>query len=221
MLEKRTQSIPHLFINFANGLAESAVNYLLKKTPQQHKLIAPLADKILAIKLAEQETQLFLFFQPQHIDILAQYEGEVDCAVTLKKFVLIRLPKRSELAELINQKQIIFQGDLQVLQNFIHLLECLEKDPTELLSPFIGDVMAYSFVNAGKKSAVFLQQCLQQQQRYMGERLAEEWQVAVPRLAFLDFSDQVEKLAKESERLTQKIRQLEQTYQSPLINTDK
>ncbi|VEI47346.1 Uncharacterized protein conserved in bacteria [Actinobacillus equuli] len=44
----------------------------------------------------------------------------------------------------------MLNGDIQVLQHFTALLDELEKDPAELLSPFVGDVLAQTSTDFAK-----------------------------------------------------------------------
>ena len=95
-----------------------------------------------------------------------------------------------------------------MLQDFATLVEFLEKDPAELLSPYVGDIAAQSAVNFLRKITAIGRQKLSQSQRYWGERLTEEWQLISPALALADFADEVKMLEKQTALLEQKINQL-------------
>ena len=116
--------------------------------------------------------------------------------------------KKSQISQWINDKSIVLEGDLQVLQDFAALVEFLEKDPAELLSPYVGDIAAQSAVNFLRKITAIGRQKLSQSQRYWGERLTEEWQLISPALALADFADEVKTLEKQTALLEQKINQL-------------
>ncbi len=116
--------------------------------------------------------------------------------------------KKSQISQWINDKSIVLEGDLQVLQDFAALVEFLEKDPAELLSPYVGDIAAQSAVNFLCKITAIGRQKLSQSQRYWGERLTEEWLLISPALALADFADEVKTLEKQTALLEQKINQL-------------
>ena len=116
--------------------------------------------------------------------------------------------KKSQISQWINDKSIVLEGDLQVLQDFAALVEFLEKDPAELLSPYVGDIAAQSAVNFLRKITAIGRQKLSQSQRYWGERLTEEWQLISLALALADFADEVKTLEKQTALLEQKINQL-------------
>ena len=94
------------------------------------------------------------------------------------------------------------------MQDFVALIEFLEKDPAELLSYYIGDVAAYSAVDFGRKLMDSFKFKATQSQRYWGERLTEEYELIAPSLAIADFCDQVKTLEKQTALLERKIKNL-------------
>lgn len=198
-----------------SALSEKVGNYLLQRTPDREKWLRPLNGKVLALGLKQQPPLTFILFAKDQIDLVSQYAGEVDCRVSadfalLQRLVVGDIPQKQELSDLINQQQIILEGDLAILQHFMALLTAIEKDPAELLSPYLGDVIAHTTVNFLQQGRSLLQQKLQQSHQFWGERLSEEWQVVAPKLALIDFADQVAELGQQLSRLEQKIAQLEQ-----------
>ncbi|MFU2077156.1 ubiquinone biosynthesis accessory factor UbiJ [Avibacterium endocarditidis] len=192
-----------------NGALESLLNYLLKRTAHSEIYLRKLNGKVLKINVQQIDFPIYFVFSPQRIDLLNQYEGEVDCAVNLKAQLLLQMPSKQQLSAHLNDQSIQLQGDLQVLQDFTALLEFLEKDPAELLSPFVGDVVAQSAVNFLRNFALMAKRKLQQSQQYWGERLTEEWAVISPSLAIADFCEQVKTLEKHTALVEQKLAQLE------------
>ncbi|XWY21495.1 ubiquinone biosynthesis accessory factor UbiJ [Bisgaard Taxon 45] len=184
---------------------ETLLNQLIQQTAYCEPHLRKLNNKVLAVKLQKLELPIYFFFSLQRIDVLSQYEGEPDCAVDIAPSVLFHLPKKSQLSQFINDKSLYLQGDLQVLQDFVALIEFLEKDPAELLSPYLGDVAAQSAVDFVTKFTQMAKYKLSQSQQFWGERLTEEWQVLSPSLAIADFCDQVNELATQTTYLEQKI----------------
>ncbi|MFC0308123.1 SCP2 domain-containing protein [Gallibacterium trehalosifermentans] len=191
----------------ANGLLEQGLNYLIQRSEGIAPYLRKLNNKVLSFSF-QQGGHGFLLFSQQHVDILTEYEGEADCVVIADANILWQRPQKSQLAEFINRQQIVFQGDLQVLQDTVALVEQLEKNPAELLAPYFGDVVAH-ILNRGVQQ---LQQQFKRQRQtaehHWGARLSEEWQVIAPSLALLDFYDQVESLAQDVQRLEDKINHL-------------
>ncbi|WP_245853281.1 ubiquinone biosynthesis accessory factor UbiJ [Pasteurella oralis] len=193
---------------FMNGALESALNYLIQHTNYCEPYLRKLNNKVLQVKLQKLGLPFYFIFSPQRIDLLSHYEGESDCAIDIAPNLLLHLPKKAQLSQFINDRSILLQGDLQVLQDFVALIEFLEKDPAELLSRYIGDVPAQSAVDFLNKLCHIMQHKLSQSQQFWGERLTEEWQVISPSLAIADFCDQVKTLEKDTALLEQKIQKL-------------
>lgn len=196
-----------------NAGLETALNGLISRSQGISPILRRLNGKILAVNLSRFQQQLFLVFSLQRVDILQHYEGEADCSVEISPNLLLKFPKKAELSRYINDKSIILQGDLQVLQDFAGLMEQLEKDPAELLSPYLGDVASQSAVNFARVLLGGLKQHSQTSGRYWSERLTEEYQLVAPALAIAHFCDEVKILEKQTALLAKKISYLQQQYE--------
>lgn len=197
----------------ASSALETALLHLLKRTQNHQAHLRKLNGKVLSVELQQSaqkmpEARFYFLFSEQQIDVLHQYAGEVECAVQTSAKTLLKMPKKSELTQYINDKSIVIHGDLQVLQDFLALLDVVEKDPAELLAPYVGDVLAYNMTKLAKQGLAFFQAKQRTAQQHWGERLSEEWHLTVPRLAVADFQQQVGALSQQSDRLEQKFQQL-------------
>ena len=206
-------AIPQQFMlpQLLNSGLETVLNHLIQRTAHCEPYLRKLADKSLQVSIKGVQTSFYFLFSEQRIDALHQYEAVPDCAVTLNPNLLFTPLKKARISQWINDKSIVLEGDLQVLQDFAALVEFLEKDPAELLSPYVGDIAAQSAVNFLRKIVAIGKQKISQSQRHWGERLTEEWQVVSPSLALADFGDQVKTLEKQTALLEQKINRLMET----------
>lgn len=193
---------------FALGALETAFNHLIERSPQTSPMLRKLAGKILKIQLNQPNIILFVIFSENRADWLANYEGEVDCAVSLEAKALPKLADKSKLSELINNKTLILTGDIQVLQHFSQLLDELEKEPAELLSRFIGDVPAQASTDFAKAIFTKVKNQFVQDSQHLVDNLTTERPVLVHRLQVVDFCDQVKELEQQAVRLEQKFAKL-------------
>ncbi|VTU07047.1 Uncharacterized protein conserved in bacteria [Actinobacillus indolicus] len=193
---------------FALGALETAFNHLIERSPQTSPMLRKLAGKILKIQLNQPNIILFVIFNENRTDWLANYEGEVDCVVSLDTTALPKLADKSKLSELINNKTLILTGDIQVLQHFSQLLDELEKDPAELLSRFIGDVPAQASTDFAKGIFTKVKNQFVQDSQHLVDNLTTERPVLVHRLQVVDFCDQVKELEQQAVRLEQKFAKL-------------
>lgn len=193
---------------FAIAGLETAFNGLIQRSPQTLPILRKLAGKSLQICLKQPDFTLFAIFSEQRIDWLGHYEGDVDCQVNLDATALPKLADKSRLTELINNQTLVLHGDLQVLQNFTALLDGLEKNPAELLSPLLGDVVAQASTDFAKTIFSKVKQQLQQNTAHLVDNLMVERPVLVHRLQVADFCDQVQELEKQAVELERKFAKL-------------
>ncbi|MGR6979913.1 ubiquinone biosynthesis accessory factor UbiJ [Testudinibacter sp. P27/CKL/0425] len=192
----------------ASAAIETALAQLLRRSENHQPHLRKLNGKTLALQLQQPEMNCYFVFSAGQIDVLHQYEGEADCTVQTSAKTLINRPKKAELTQYLNDQSIVLHGDLQVLQDFLGLIDALEKDPAELLSPYLGDVVAYNATRAVRQGLAFFCQQQQTAQQHWGERLTEEWQLAAPKLAIADFQQQLTELTQQHERVEQKLQRL-------------
>lgn len=81
------------------------------------------------------------------MDLLNHYEGEADCTSGYCGKIYYCKCRKIGNDDLLINNSLQFSGDLQILQDFVELMEMLEKDPAELISPYVGDVIAHSAVS--------------------------------------------------------------------------
>lgn len=196
---------------FTFGLIETAFNALLKRSPHIEPNLRKLSGKVLKIALTSPKIDFFVLFGENRTDWLGNYEGEADCSVQLAFETLPKLADKQKLTELINNKSLVLTGDIQVLQHFTALLEQLEKDPAELLSPFVGDVVAQTGTDFAKKVLGKIKAQFEQNNQHLVENLIQERPVLVHRLQAVHFYDQVEELAQQAVKLEQKFATLNLT----------
>lgn len=189
---------------FTFGLIETAFNGLIKRTPHVEPNLRKLSGKVLKIQLTAPNFVLFVLFSENRTDWLGVYEGEADCSVELSFETLPKLADKQKLTDLINNKSLVLNGDIQVLQHFTTLLEQLEKNPAELLSPFVGDVIAQTSTDFAKKIFRKVKSQFEQNNRHLVDNLMQERPVLVHRLQAVHFYDQVEELAQQAVKLEQK-----------------
>lgn len=209
MLNHLTQ---HLMLSqFAFGLIETAFNALLKRSPHIEPNLRKLNGKVLEINLISPKIDFFICFSESRTDWLGKYEGESDCAVQLAFETLPKLADKQKLSALINNKSLVLNGDIQVLQHFTTLLEQLEKNPAELLSPFVGDVVAQTSTDFAKKLFGKVKSQFEQNNQHLVDNLMQERPVLVHRLQAVHFYDQVDELAQQAVKLEQKLAKLSKT----------
>jgi ubiquinone biosynthesis protein UbiJ len=192
---------------FATAAIETAINRLVKENPEHGRRVTRLKGQVLQLHLKELDQDLIFVFS-QQVDVLARYEGEPDCRLSLSLAVLPQLRDHSNITTLIKQEKIELDGDLKLAQSFADLLQAIRPDIEEWLSRYTGDIVAHTLVQGVRDTGNWLRQQAGRHQQHLAEVLTEEWRMAPPPLEVAHFCDQVEELHSDMTRLETRLKQL-------------
>lgn len=193
---------------FVTAVVETSLNTLLKQDTESQRRLARLKGKVLRVRLTDINKQLVFVFS-QQIDVLADFEGEADCDLSLAISVAPQLKDKANLTRLIKQDKLHLEGDIDVAQQFSSLLNGLNPDIAEWLSHYTGDVVAHTLVRGAQQGLAFLKQMTERNQRYVGELVVEEWRLAPGALEVAYFADQVDDVQSQASRLSARLDALE------------
>lgn len=188
---------------------EGALNAFLYQDRALKSARQRLQGKVLRIALREFSTPLVLIFSEQQIDVLGQWEGETDCSVTTRLSVLPELRNRQQLTALIRRGDLEVEGDIQVVQNLVSLMDLAEFDPAELLAPYIGDIAAEGLSKVFRTGARMVKKSVERNQRYLAEAVTEEWRMAPGPLEVAWFAEETDALARSLDALIGRLETLE------------
>ncbi|AJJ10218.1 hypothetical protein CH64_2848 [Yersinia rohdei] len=196
---------PFLLSPLIAAAIETSLNSVLFRDKSMKTARLRLAGKVLRIELREISFPLLLVFSEQQIDVLSQWDGEADCIVKSEVAVLAKLRDRQQLSPLMRSGELIVEGDIQVVQQLVALLDLAEWEPAEWLAPYIGDIAAESIGQAVHKSRRFLSKQLRQQQHYLAEAITEEWKMAPAPLEVVWFNEEVDATVRATEALSARL----------------
>lgn len=188
---------------------EGALNAFLYQDRALKSARQRLQGKVLRIALREFSTPLVLVFSEQQVDVLGQWEGETDCSVTTRLSVLPELRNRQQLTALIRRGDLEVEGDIQVVQNLVSLMDLAEFDPAELLAPYIGDIAAEGLGKIFRTGARIVKKGVERNQRYLAEAVTEEWRMAPGPLEVAWFAEETDALARSLDALIGRLEMLE------------
>lgn len=191
------------------GVLETSLNSLLFRDRSMKAARQRLAGKVLRIELQELSSPLVLLFSEQRVDVLGQSEDSADCTVQTRVPVLLKLRDRQQLSPLMRSGELIVEGDIQVVQQLVGLLDLAEWDPAEWLAPYVGDIAAQGVSQIVGKGLDLLKSGLQSQQRYVAETLTEEWRMAPGPLEVVWFNEEVDATVRSVDALIARLDKLE------------
>ncbi|MDT8869550.1 ubiquinone biosynthesis accessory factor UbiJ [Vibrio fluvialis] len=189
------------------AVIESSLNTLIKDDPELGRRLARLKGQVIQVHLKEINKTLTFIFS-QQIDVLANYEGEPDCYLSLNLSVLPELREQANITKLIKQDKLVLEGDIQLAQKFSQLMTDCKPDIEEWLSRVTGDVVAHTVVQGAKNVGALLSAQVSKHQNHLAQVLTEEWRVAPGPLEIAYFCDQVDDVKSKAARLESRLNQL-------------
>ncbi|MGP2411953.1 ubiquinone biosynthesis protein UbiJ [Yersinia enterocolitica] len=209
LISKSFSLKPMLLSQLITAAIETSLNSVLFRDKSMKAARLRLVGKVLRIELREINFPLLLVFSERQVDVLSQWDGDADCIVKTEVAVLAKLRDRQQLSPLMRSGKLIVEGDIQVVQQVVALLDLAEWDPAEWLAPYIGDIAAETIGQVVHKSSYFLSGQLQQQQHYLAEAITEEWKVAPAPLEVVWFNEEVDATARATEALNARLATME------------
>ncbi|EHD0098120.1 SCP2 domain-containing protein [Vibrio vulnificus] len=189
------------------AVIETSLNVLVKDNPDLEKRLLRLKGQVIQVHLQEVNKTLTLIFS-QQIDVLANYEGQPDCYLSLKLAVLPDLKEQANITKLIKQDKLILEGDIQLAQKFAQLISDAKPDVEEWVSRVTGDVVAHSLAQGVKNVGGFVGRQAKKQQHHLAQVITEEWRLAPGPLEVAYFCDQVDDAKSDLARLEARLQKL-------------
>ncbi|MCG6305874.1 SCP2 domain-containing protein [Vibrio vulnificus] len=189
------------------AVIETSLNVLVKDNPDLEKRLLRLKGQVIQVHLQEVNKTLTFIFS-QQIDVLANYEGQPDCYLSLKLAVLPDLKEQANITKLIKQDKLILEGDIQLAQKFAQLISDAKPDMEEWVSRVTGDVVAHSLAQGVKNVGGFVGRQAKKQQYHLAQVITEEWRLAPGPLEVAYFCDQVDDAKSDLARLEARLQKL-------------
>ncbi|ELP1878238.1 SCP2 domain-containing protein [Vibrio vulnificus] len=189
------------------AVIETSLNVLVKDNPDLEKRLLRLKGQVIQVHLQEVNKTLTFIFS-QQIDVLANYEGQPDCYLSLKLAVLSDLKEQANITKLIKQDKLILEGDIQLAQKFAQLISDAKPDVEEWVSRVTGDVVAHSLAQGVKSVGGFVRHQAKKQQHHLAQVITEEWRLAPGPLEVAYFCDQVDDTKSDLARLEARLQKL-------------
>lgn len=209
------------------ALIEAAANKALMWSSNSGALLAPLSDKTCIIYVQEIQAALLFRFSRQGIQVSADIDGQYasipddngpnalndnECWVSLSIFAIDKLKQNNQMTKLIKSGKLDFSGNLAILQGLSHLFDKLDIDLEELLSGVIGDGPAYQVNSSGKKLVSAVKAQLLNLSHTFADAALDEKPIGVRLIMVLNFSDEVNSIRADVDRLDSKLTQLEAKF---------
>lgn len=190
---------------------ETGLNRLLYQDALMKPARQRLKGKVLRVELAELDSPVILVFGEMQVDVLAAWGSLADCTLKTRVSTLPVLRQRQRFAALIKQGDLDIEGDLQVVQQFVALLDMAELDPAEILAPYLGDIVAEGLTQKIQAQVCLARRHLLEHRVRLGQAVSEEWRLSPSALEIAWFSDEVDVMERAGTSLVARLNKLEQS----------
>ena len=186
---------------------ESALDLYLKQNSAALQRCAKITGTCVAISLSG--TGVTLYFLPDNdgIQVLSQYEGDVDTLLTGSPLGFARLGFDSR-EDALFQGAVQIEGDTAIGQQFQDIFAGGSWDWEEQLSKFTGDVIAHQAGKFVRHAQRFFKDTSNTFADNSSEYLQEEAQLLPTRVEIRYFLDDVDKLRSDIDRLDARVERL-------------
>lgn len=195
------------FEPLVTAVIETTLNTLINDDPELGRRLARLKGQAIQIHLKELN-KTFTFLFSQQIDVLAHYEGQPDCYLSLNVAILPQLREQANITALIKQDQLVLDGDIQLAQKFAQLMTDCKPDLEEWLSRLTGDVVAHTVVQGVKNVGQFVWRQTQKPHHRAAQIVTEEWRLVPNALEIAHFCDEVAVIDQQVEQVETRLNRL-------------
>lgn len=170
--------------------------------PNSEALLAPLSGKVVHCQVTGIETDVYLIFLHDGIEVTGFFDAEVDTVVSGTPLAMMSL---------VRDNAALFGGDVQMSgdvatgRRFKRLLSDLDVDWEEQLSSLFGDTLAHQVFRAGSGFQNMLSRSLNHFGLDVGDYLQEEVSLLAPRTEVKAYCNEVDDLVAALDRLTARL----------------
>jgi ubiquinone biosynthesis protein UbiJ len=186
---------------------ESALDLFLKQDASRLEHCSVLTGKCIAIALTG--TGITLYFLPDRdgVQVLSEYEGDVDTLLTGTPLGFARLGIDSR-EDALFQGAVQIEGDTATGQQFQDIFAGSSWDWEEQLSRFTGDIIAHQTGNLVRHAQRFIRNTGKSFADNTSEYLQEEARLLPTRCEISYFLEDVDKLRTDTDRLEARVERL-------------
>lgn len=190
---------------------EVTLNKLLDMDPTSEHKLAKLSGKQMLVDITESPWP-FVFSFSDRVDVLIanrDEQSQADCQMKLSINTLGVLKDSSQITRLIQNNDLVLDGDIHVAQAFSQLITEMDIDWEEHLSQVTGDVAAHTLMQTGKSVIARMNHRISTLTTVLAEGAIEEKQIAAHKILVVDYCDKINVLRSDTARLEAKIQRLE------------
>lgn len=200
--------VTNALLQALNGAARA----LMDLDPDGKERLASLGGKVFCLEITAPPMVLHLQPTERGLAFSGHHESPADATLSgsAMDFVMLGLcPK-----EALISGRIAVRGDAELAQALQKILAELDLDWEELLARYIGDTPAHKVGNRARELADWAEKSAALARANGRDYLAEEKRILITPLAMERFTEQVNRIRADGDRLTQRVEKLQRALAS-------
>ena len=185
---------------------EHSIEALLKLDPDTRERIASLDGKLIRINVSAPSLSVAISVTDGKVYVVGDATTPADTTISGSLAALRSLAGGNDA---LYKGEVTLEGDLRAGQKLKEILAGIDPDWEEIVSPLLGDTLAYRLGSAGRQLGNWLERTRASLQQNTGEYLQEEAEVLAPNSAVREFCAAVDDVRAAADRLEARLRRLE------------
>ena len=179
---------------------EAMINRYLSLDPEVTEKLAKLEGRVIAVEMTAVNKILYFLPHQSGMDVLEQYEGDVDTTLKGSPVALLKMSMSKDVAPMMLKGEVEIEGDVRLGRSFKKILSEMDIDWEEYMSRIIGDAPAHHLASLAKKIMNWGQQSTRDVVADVSEYLQEESRDVVSKPELEKFYQDVDALRNQLDR---------------------
>lgn len=197
---------PSFLKTFALLHLEPLLNKALPLAPNAEALLKPLNKTTIGFDITAPKLGFTLAFTDHSIHLLPDFEPEANASLKITGLSLIQLLFRPHLPNV--QHSITLNGQVSLLQAFMQLLQQIDLQWEEALTPYLGDTVSEMFGQFSRTGWRWGSKAIGTLLENVQDHFNYDSKLVVSPMEQTDFFQAIERLSTETERAEQRLSQL-------------
>ncbi len=189
-----------------NIVFEQSIEALLKLDPETRERLASLDGKLIRINVSAPSLSVAMSVTDGKVFVVGDATTPADTTISGSLAGLRSLAGGNDA---LYKGEVTLEGDLGAGQRLKEIIAGIDPDWEEIVSPWLGDTLAYRLGVAGRQLSDWLERTRTSLQQNTSDYLQEEVEVLAPNSAVREFCNEVDDVRAAADRLEARLRRLE------------
>lgn len=185
---------------------EKAIDTLLRLDPVSRQRLALLDGRVIRVIASAPLLDVTAIVTGGRVSVSSDHDDEVDLTISGS---VVALRSLTESQDAVHSGEVSISGDIRVASHLREILAGIDPDWQELISPVIGDTATHKLERAGRDAMQWLSRTRESFGEDTHDYLVDEVHLVVNSDDLARFSDDVDELREDADRVAARFARLE------------